>query len=96
MKIFAQAIDLIDEAASRVRIMSSSTPLSIKEAAKVLETVQKEKDEAIAGQQYEFAAELREREQKLEEKMGSLEEQMEQRQEEEEVFLAVPMMRSQH
>jgi len=72
-----KAIDLIDEAASRVRIMSSSTPLSIKEAAKVLETVKKEKDEAIAGQQYEFAAELRDREMKLTAKLETLEEEWE-------------------
>ncbi len=78
-----KAIDLIDEAASRVRIMSSSTPLSIKEAAKVLETVQKEKDEAIAGQQYEFAAELRDREMKLISKLETLEEEWESQNEDE-------------
>lgn len=82
-----KAIDLIDEGASRVRINRTSSPLSLKEATKVLESVRNEKEEAIANQQYEFAAELREREQKLEEKMGSLEEQMEQRQEEEEVLV---------
>ena len=68
-----KAIDLIDEASSRVRIMSSSTPLSIKEAMKVLENVQKEKEEAISGQQYEFAAELRDREVKLISKLEKLE-----------------------
>ncbi|MQG73754.1 MAG: ATP-dependent Clp protease ATP-binding subunit [SAR202 cluster bacterium] len=82
-----KAIDLIDEGASRVRINRTSSPLSLKEATKVLESVRNEKEEAIASQQYEFAAELREREQKLEEKMGSLEEQMEQREEEEEVLV---------
>ena len=68
-----KAIDLVDEAASRVRIMSSSTPMSIKEAMRVLESVQKEKDEAIAAQQYEFAAELRDREMKLTAKLEGLE-----------------------
>ncbi len=82
-----KAIDLIDEGASRVRINRTSSPLSLKEATKVLDSVRNEKEEAIANQQYEFAAELREREQKLEEKMGNLEEQMEQRQEEEEVLV---------
>ena len=72
-----KAIDLVDEAASRVRIMSSSTPLSIKEAMKVLENVQKEKDEAIASQQYEFAAELRDREMKLSAKLENLEKEWE-------------------
>ena len=64
-----KAIDLMDEAGSRVRIRNSSTPLSVKETQKVLETVQREKDEAIAGQQYEYAAELRDREVKLAEKL---------------------------
>jgi ATP-dependent Clp protease ATP-binding subunit ClpC len=80
-----KAIDLIDEGASRVRINRTSSPLSLKEATRVLGSVRKEKEEAIANQQYEFAAELREREEKLEEKMKSLGEQLEQQQEEEEV-----------
>ncbi len=68
-----KAIDLIDEGSSRVRIRHTSTPLSVKEASKVLESVRKEKEEAISGQQYEFAAELREREVKLQERVEDLE-----------------------
>ena len=68
-----KAIDLMDEASSRVRIRSSTTPLSIKEAAKGLDTVRREKEEAIAQQQYEYAAELRDRELKLGEKLENLE-----------------------
>ena len=68
-----KAIDLIDEASSRVRIRSAVTPISVKEASKALETVRREKDEAIAGQQYEFAAELRDRELKLSEKLEKIE-----------------------
>ncbi len=68
-----KAIDLIDEASSRVRLRSSTTPISVKEAMKLLENVRKEKDDAIASQQYEYAAELRERELQLVEKMESLE-----------------------
>ena len=68
-----KAIDLIDEAASRVRINYSTAPLSVKEATKLLETVRKEKDEAIAGRQYEIAAELRDRESNLAEKLAELE-----------------------
>ena len=64
-----KAIDVMDEAASRVRLRSSTTPLSVKEAQKVLENVRKEKDDAIAGQQYEYAAELRDRELRLIEKL---------------------------
>ena len=78
-----KAIDLMDEAASRVRLRSSSTPLSVKEATKVLENVRKEKDDAIAAQQYEYAAELRERELRLVEKMEGLEKEWHQEQEQE-------------
>ena len=68
-----KAIDLMDEAGSRVRLRNSTTPLSVKEVLKVLENVRKEKDDAIEAQQYEYAAELRERELRLVEKMESLE-----------------------
>ena len=68
-----KAIDLIDEAASRVRINFSTAPLSVKEVMKGLESVRKEKDEAISSRQYEFAAELRDREANLTEKLSALE-----------------------
>ncbi|MCZ6892372.1 MAG: AAA family ATPase, partial [Chloroflexi bacterium] len=68
-----KAIDLVDEASSKVRIASTTAPLSVTEATKILESVRKEKDEALAQQQYEYAAELREREQKLAEKLEMLE-----------------------
>jgi len=68
-----KAIDLMDEASSRVRLRTGTVPISVKEASKVLESVRKEKDDAIAAQQYEYAAELRERELKLVEKTENLE-----------------------
>lgn len=70
-----KAIDLIDEAASRVRIRFSMAPLSVKETTKALENLRNEKDEAISNRQYEFAAELRDREAKLSEKLSSLKKQ---------------------
>ena len=57
-----KAIDLIDEAGSRVRLRNSSAPPEIKEAQKSLEEVTRQKDEAIAGQDYEAAARLRDEE----------------------------------
>ena len=57
-----KAIDLIDEAGSRVRLRGSVTPTSVTDAIQVLEAVSREKDEAIAEQRYEAAAELRDRE----------------------------------
>lgn len=68
-----KAIDLIDEAGSRVRIRNGSTPISVQEATKMLENVRQEKEEAINAQQYEFAAELREREVGLLSKLEGLE-----------------------
>ncbi|MCH9039061.1 MAG: ATP-dependent Clp protease ATP-binding subunit [Chloroflexi bacterium] len=68
-----KAIDLIDEAASRVRINYSTAPLTVKESKKMLESVRKEKDEAISGRQYEYAAELRDREMNLSDKLDKLE-----------------------
>jgi ATP-dependent Clp protease ATP-binding subunit ClpC len=67
-----KAIDLIDEASSRVRINFSTAPLSVSETSKALDSVRTEKDEAISGRQYEFAAELRERETSLSEKLIEL------------------------
>lgn len=57
-----KAIDLIDEAASRVRIKNSITPKALREAQKGLDEIRREKDSAISGQNYETAAELRDRE----------------------------------
>ena len=68
-----KAIDLVDESASRVRIRCSYTPPSLKEALVGLESIRKEKETAINAQQYEFAAELRDRELKLQERIEELE-----------------------
>ena len=67
-----KAIDLIDEASSRVRIRRAATPPSLKEAMKGLESLRREKDQAIASQQYEYAAELRDRELKLQDKIKEM------------------------
>ena len=47
-------------------------PFGIQEALKVLENVKGEKEEALSGQQYEYAAELRERELNLASKVETL------------------------
>ena len=57
-----KAIDLIDEAASRVRLRHASAPPELREAQKELDRVTKEKDAAINNQEYEEAARLREAE----------------------------------
>ncbi len=60
-----KAIDLIDEAASRVRLKSFTTPDEIKELEEKLKDITKEKSAAINGQDFEKAAALRDREKEL-------------------------------
>ena len=69
-----KAIDLIDEAASRVRIKHWTVPIALKEARLKEDNLRKDKDAALATQQYEYAAELRSRELQTEEKIKKLEE----------------------
>ena len=57
-----KAIDLIDEAASRVRIKYSTVPSELREAKRNLNSVRDEKNASISVQQYETAAELRDKE----------------------------------
>ena len=57
-----KAIDLIDEAASRVRLRHSSTPPELKATQKELEAIVKEKEAAVNDQDYERAQELRDAE----------------------------------
>ncbi|HDX9577447.1 TPA: ATP-dependent Clp protease ATP-binding subunit [Bacillus pseudomycoides] len=64
-----KAIDLIDEAASKVRLRSYTTPPNLKELELKLEEVRKEKDAAVQSQEFEKAASLRDMEQRLREKL---------------------------
>jgi ATP-dependent Clp protease ATP-binding subunit ClpC len=67
-----KAIDLIDEAGSRVRLRKASAPPQIKDAQKELEEITRQKDEAIAGQDYEGAARLRDEEAQAKERIEEL------------------------
>lgn len=60
-----KAIDLIDEAASRVRLKSYTAPPDLKNLEKKLEDLRKEKEEAVANQNFEKAAQLRDEERKV-------------------------------
>ncbi|AQS54502.1 MAG: ATP-dependent protease ATP-binding subunit ClpC [Novibacillus thermophilus] len=64
-----KAIDLIDEAASKVRLRSYTVPPNLKELEQKLEEVRKEKDAAVQSQEFEKAAALRDDEQKLREQL---------------------------
>src|SRR4051794_38079366 len=66
-----KAIDLIDEAASRVRLRTASAPPELKEAQRELDRVTKEKESAINDQDYEVAANLRDAEAQAKEALES-------------------------
>src|SRR6195256_1570845 len=73
-----KAIDLIDEAASRMRIKSMTSPPANRELEDEIETTRREKEAAIESQEFEKAAALRDKERKLTHKKRELEEEWEQ------------------
>src|ERR687889_52037 len=70
-----KAIDLIDEAGSRMRIKSMSTPPVYRDLEEEIETTRREKEAAIEAQEFEKAANLRDTERQLTNKKRDLEEQ---------------------
>ncbi|MCC5910779.1 MAG: ATP-dependent Clp protease ATP-binding subunit [Clostridiaceae bacterium] len=65
-----KAIDLIDEAASKLRIKSITAPPDLKSLEEELEKLGKEKEEAISLQDFERAAELRDKEKSVQEALA--------------------------
>jgi len=72
-----KAIDLIDEAASRMRIKSMTSPPSNRELEEEIETTRRQKEAAIEAQEFEKAAALRDKERKLTNKKRELEQEWE-------------------
>lgn len=64
-----KAIDLMDEAGSKVRLRSYTTPPNLKELEQKLEQIKAEKNSAVQGQEFEKAASLRDTEQKLKDEL---------------------------
>ncbi|RNC62765.1 MAG: Negative regulator of genetic competence ClpC/MecB [Candidatus Dichloromethanomonas elyunquensis] len=58
-----KAIDLMDEAASRVRLSSFTAPLDLKELEEAVDNLKKEKEAAVKRQEFEKAAKIRDEEQ---------------------------------
>ncbi len=75
-----KAIDLIDEAASKVRLRSYTAPPNLKELEQKLEGVRKEKDAAVQSQEFEKAASLRDTEQRLREQLEDTKRQWKEKQ----------------
>ncbi|MGY6530684.1 MAG: ATP-dependent Clp protease ATP-binding subunit [Cyanobacterium sp.] len=70
-----KAIDLVDEAGSRVRLLNSQLPAEAKELDKELREVLKEKDEAVRSQDFDKAGELRDREMEIKTEIRGLADQ---------------------
>lgn len=80
-----KAIDLIDEAASRVRLAASVLPPEGKELEKELKGIIREKEQAIRNQAFEEASDLRDKESELKEKIREMAEAWKKEQEKEEL-----------
>ena len=70
-----KAIDLIDEAASRMRIKSMTQPPVYRDLEEEIETTRREKEAAIEAQEFEKAANLRDQERQLTNKKKELEDE---------------------
>ena len=73
-----KAIDLIDEAASKMRIKTITAPPELNELEEKIEALKKEKEEAISHQEFEKAAGLRDEERKLKEQLNDIKSSWEQ------------------
>jgi ATP-dependent Clp protease ATP-binding subunit ClpC len=69
-----KAIDLMDEAASKVRLSLYTAPPDLKELEEKQEQLRKEKDQAITHQNFEKAAELRDEEKRIEKEIARMKE----------------------
>ncbi|KWX87509.1 Clp protease ClpX, partial [Paenibacillus riograndensis] len=75
-----KAIDLIDEAGSKVRLNSYTIPPNLKELEMRLDDIRKEKDSAVQSQEFEKAAALRDTEQKIREELDTTKNQWKEKQ----------------
>ena len=67
-----KAIDLIDEAASKVRLSNSTRPPEFKELSQKLEEAEKEKEAAVKNQEFEKAARMRDKEKSIKKELEEL------------------------
>lgn len=70
-----KAIDLIDEAASRVRLQNYTAPADVKALEEEIERLGKEKEAAVVNQEYEKAAQYRDQEKQKREELNKLTEE---------------------
>jgi ATP-dependent Clp protease ATP-binding subunit ClpC len=82
-----KAIDLIDEASSRVRLSSSALPPEGKALEKDLKGIIREKEQAIRNQEFETASDLRDKEAELREKIREMAEDWKKQQEDKKILV---------
>ncbi len=82
-----KAIDLIDEASSRVRLSSSALPPEGKVLEKDLKGIIREKEQAIRNQEFETASDLRDKEAELREKIREMAEDWKKQQEDKKILV---------
>jgi ATP-dependent Clp protease ATP-binding subunit ClpC len=82
-----KAIDLIDEASSRVRLTSSALPPEGKELERQLKQIIREKEQAIRNQEFEQASDLRDKEADLREKIREIAEDWKRQQEDKKIVV---------
>ncbi|MBO8136917.1 MAG: ATP-dependent Clp protease ATP-binding subunit [Desulfotomaculum sp.] len=82
-----KAIDLVDEAASRVRVNAYTAPPDMKDLENKLEEIRKEKEAAVNNQEFEKAAELRDREKEILNKLELERKEWKQQQEDKELVV---------
>jgi ATP-dependent Clp protease ATP-binding subunit ClpC len=84
-----KAIDLIDEAGSKVRLRSFTIPPNLKELEARLDNVRSEKNAAVSSQEFEKAAALRDTEQKLKDELEKTKKEWKEKQGKEESQVTV-------
>jgi ATP-dependent Clp protease ATP-binding subunit ClpC len=82
-----KAIDLIDEASSRVRLSSSALPPEGKVLEKDLKAIIRDKEQAIRNQEFETASDLRDKEADLREKIREMSEDWKKQQEDKKILV---------
>jgi len=74
-----KAIDLVDEAASKIKLQNTISPPNMKEVEIKLSKIRKEKESAVKLQEFEKAAQSRDKEKKLEDELQKMKEKWETR-----------------
>ncbi|MGD2169149.1 MAG: ATP-dependent Clp protease ATP-binding subunit [Chlamydiota bacterium] len=82
-----KAIDLMDEAGAKARVLSLHQPPELLKMEQEIEAIKKSKEDSIGNQEYEKAARLRDKEKKLLDQLAALQEQSKKNESQEQVIV---------